>query len=34
MRSDLGAQYHQSDRWEEAVVELKRAVEFEPTKEL
>ena len=31
VRSDLGAQYHQSDRWEEAVVELKRAVELEPT---
>jgi len=31
VRSDLGAQYHQSDRWEEAVVELRRAVELEPT---
>ena len=28
VRSDLGAQYHQSDRWEEAVVELRRAVEL------
>jgi tetratricopeptide (TPR) repeat protein len=31
VRSDLGAQYHQSDRWEEAVVQLERAVELEPT---
>ena len=31
VRSDLGAQYHQSDALVEAEVQLRRAVELEPT---